>query len=108
VGSGGVLTDNASPAVTVWVEGERFLWGLGRLTTAVGATNAGTVRLETSSDDAADRGSYLVADPGGFVNLPTGVIEANLGAGDNRNGSGKHHNQGTVAAGAAADLNVYG
>ena len=75
----GTLAGTVPAGTTVWVEGERFTWGRAVLTTLAGATNAGTIRLETTSSDGFDRGSYLVADATGLTNLPGAAIEANPG-----------------------------
>src|SRR5438067_9388833 len=57
--------------------------GAARLTVTGDVSNFGTIRLESTSDDGADRGSYLTVG-GTLTNAAGGVVEANVGAGDAR------------------------
>ncbi|MBY0456974.1 MAG: hypothetical protein K2V38_06535, partial [Gemmataceae bacterium] len=107
IGASGVLENNASPAVTVWVEGTTT-WGRAVLTTAANATNAGTIRLETTSSDGFDRGSYLSANAGGFVNLAGGTVVTNVGTGDARSVSGNLINRGRITTNASTSLRING
>jgi hypothetical protein len=87
------LLANRGPNVTVWVEGG--LYDHATLTTAEGAVNAGTLRLESIN------GGYTsVVSIGGsnFVNTASGVIEANTGSTGARSISGNFVNQGLVSA----------
>jgi hypothetical protein len=83
-----------APGVTVWVQGNGT-YSHATLTTAEGAVNAGTVRLESAN------GGYnctLNIGGTGFVNLDTGVIDVRAGAGGGRSISGYLVNQGLVRA----------
>ncbi len=87
------LLANRASGVTVWVEGG--LYSHATLTTAEGAINAGTLRLESIN------GGYRSAvSIGGsnFLNTATGVIDANAGTGGDRWISGSFVNQGLVDA----------
>ena len=77
IGTSNVLLDNASAAVTLWVGGLDGL-GYGELSAAAGATDAGTILLQSFSPGTV---SYLAIQDT-LVNLPTGTIAANAGAGD--------------------------
>src|SRR5205807_1124783 len=77
VGDNNFLVANNSTNVTLWVEGT-LNWGFARLYAEGTAINRGILHLETTSNDSADRGTYLNANAAGtsFVNETTGRIEA--------------------------------
>lgn len=91
----------------LWIEG-RVDTGLARLTATNSFTNHGTIRLETTQNDYADRGSYLVVQNGALWNSAVGRIEANAGMGDGRSITGTVWNEGTLVAGAGATLAMAG
>jgi hypothetical protein len=96
------LTDNLSPAVTVWVRGDnRF--GHAILTVPGGATNAGTLLLQ-SADDTWQ--STLTIPSGTLTNAASGVIQVNAGSGGDRVLTGNVTNLGTVAVGAGTALDA--
>jgi hypothetical protein len=100
------LLDNASPAVTVWVQGRNVI-GSATLTIAAGAGNAGTLRLE--SIDAGWNVTVSVAS-GALTNAPSGTIRTGAGSGGFRIINGNVVNQGTVVveSGATGTLFING
>src|SRR5207248_3539737 len=78
-----------------------------RLTVTGDVSNFGTIRLESTSDDGADRGSYLTVG-GTLTNAAGGVVEANVGAGDARSITGSVLNRGTLVAGPGQSFTVGG
>jgi len=88
------LIKNASPDVTLMIEGERFVYGRAELTPLAGAFNDGTILLTTTADDGLDRGARLDMVNGPFLNR--GTIRSLVGAGDTRRLSGELVNEGLV------------
>ncbi|HVS37285.1 MAG TPA: hypothetical protein VMS17_17115, partial [Gemmataceae bacterium] len=76
VGADNVLLDNASPATTLWLQGNDA-YTAGVLTAAPGAFNAGTIDL---ASDSVYWGETLAA-PDGLVNLSGGRIAVYGGGG---------------------------
>jgi hypothetical protein len=100
------LIDNASPFVTLWVQGDQAA-GTATLTAQAGATNAGIIRLESA--DSANYDSNLAAVAGSaLVNLPTGLIVADAGTGGNRSILGNVTNFGVIGANANTRLDMKG
>lgn len=91
----------------VWIEG-RVDTGLAQFQATNSFTNHGTLRLETTQNDAWDRGCYLVIQKGALRNSATGRIEANTGAGDGRSITGTVWNEGALVASAGTTLAVAG
>jgi hypothetical protein len=74
-----LLGDNLA-GTTLWVQGRSF-YGDAILRLAAGASNAGTILLETSSG-GYDSNLVIPSIPSGtFTNAPDGVIQVNQGAG---------------------------
>ena len=79
VGATNVLHSHLSPQVTLWVEGTTQ-YGYSQLFVDQDTSNFGIIRLETSSNDGADRGAYITTRNGAtFTNASTGVIDARVG-----------------------------
>lgn len=97
VGAANSLVRNLSVTATLWVEGNTT-WGPANLIGDSGAENRGTIRLESSSNDAWDRGSRLDCGEDGIVNSAGGVIRSVRGAGDPREITGRLINRGLVDA----------
>src|SRR5207248_2746476 len=97
------LVNNLSTLATIWVQGNGF-FGTAVLTTAPGASNKGTIRLESADGGYA---SYLVCDAAGFTNASTGVIKAGTGSGGSRLIDGYLVNLGLVD-GTAEPINETG
>ena len=103
-GFNNTLTTDNLPGMTLWVEGTNP-YGAARLHTAANVSNRGTIRLETTSNDVNDRGSYLV--PGtSFVNAAGGVIDARVGAGDARHILGAIMVEGSFVVEPNVTLNI--
>jgi len=100
------LVDNASPAVTLAVQGDA-LGGSATLTAIDGATNAGTLLL-ASADSWIYDSNLAVASGAALVNLPTGVIEVDAGSGGQRTAKGELINFGTITVSANTRLDVKG
>jgi hypothetical protein len=101
VDNGNVLVDNASAFCTIWVQGGGgYNWAT--LTAAPGATNAGTIRLESLSNSW---GSFLDIQDS-LLNTATGIIQANHGAGGMD--SGCLINEGLVAVAADNPIQISG
>jgi hypothetical protein len=100
------LNGNIAAGQTVVVQGGN---GPANLTVAGGASNAGSIRLETGSGFIITTANLTVNGPGTFTNAPTGVIHATRGS---ANGSftlgGNLRNQGQISSGPGADLRVTG
>ena len=99
---GCTLTNNLSTATTIWVQGNNPA-GHAQLTTAAGASNRGTINLES-----IDQGwsSSILTNAGGFSNAATGVINSNAGTGGPRSINGSVINAGLVdASGYYIDVN---
>ena len=101
IGGSNVLLDNASPAVTLWVAGDDVGDNQGVLTAVPGAINAGTIELQSLG---THWDSFLAIDDT-LVNTPTGVIEANAGAGDLPAGL---INEGLLAVAADNPIEIHG
>ncbi|MCX6925257.1 MAG: hypothetical protein NT154_18910, partial [Verrucomicrobia bacterium] len=89
------LLGNRSTQATVWVQGNAA-YGHATLTTAQGAVNAGTLRLESSVWNCM---SVVAVGGSNLVNTATGVIVARAGEGNSRSISGYLINQGVVDGG---------
>ena len=77
VGPDNVLLENASPAVTLWLEGsDGFGWEA--MTAAPGAINAGTIVLGSNSDGEGE----TLAMPDGLLNTASGRVMLYGGGGD--------------------------
>jgi hypothetical protein len=109
VGADGMLENNLSQQVTVWIEGSVY-YGQARLTAVGDATNAGTIRLESTTNDGHDnesRASLLnVADGATLTNAASGTIDVRAGQGYARRITGHVIQQGliTVAPDYSADF----
>src|SRR5262249_62167750 len=99
-GPDNVLVDNAAAAVTLLLNGENWD-GHAALTTAAGATNAGTIVLN-SIGYWGDAG-ITVGGPS-FTNTATGLIDVRRGNGSRRWLAGHVINQGLIQVAAASDL----
>ncbi|RPI83952.1 MAG: hypothetical protein EHM42_07930, partial [Planctomycetaceae bacterium] len=97
VGPNTQLISDVPSTVTLWVEGT-MTYGYAQLTVAQDLTNHGTIHLETTSNDAYDRATYLATASGRtLTNASDGVIESALGAGSFRQISGRLIQQGTIS-----------
>ncbi|MFN0052372.1 MAG: hypothetical protein ACKV0T_09275, partial [Planctomycetales bacterium] len=91
-----LLTDNVAGS-TLWVDGTSR-YGLSKLTISDNLTNYGTIRLETTSNDSRDCGSYLtIASGKSLTNAGDGIVESRLGQGDGRLISGRLINEGAIS-----------
>jgi hypothetical protein len=91
-GPGSVLLDNASSAVTLSLLGNQWD-GDAVLTAAQGASNAGTIVLDSTS---AWGNAGLVVGGSAFTNLATGVIDVRVGNGSRRSITGAVVNEGLL------------
>ena len=108
IGNACRLLGNASPNATLWAEGN-IPWGLANVTVSGEVTNRGTLRLEASSNDFADRGAYLqVLEGARLLNAAGARITAVLGAGDGRTITGTVLNEGRIEALSGAVLEFRG
>ncbi|HOY59061.1 MAG TPA: immunoglobulin domain-containing protein, partial [Verrucomicrobiota bacterium] len=103
VGAENKLLANRSVMGTLWIEGT-VNWGAAKLTVEPGAENRGVIHLETSSNDAWDRGSRVDCGVAGLVNAAGGVIRAVAGAGDQRHITGRVINRGRIEAEAETEF----
>ncbi|HRZ57308.1 MAG TPA: immunoglobulin domain-containing protein, partial [Candidatus Paceibacterota bacterium] len=103
VGAENKLLANRSVMATLWIEGT-VNWGAAKLTVEPGAENRGIIHLETSSNDAWDRGSRMDCGVAGLVNAAGGVIRAVAGAGDQRQITGRVVNRGRIEAEAETEF----
>ena len=95
------LAGNRAPGVAVWVQGSGT-YADATLTTGPGATNAGTIRLES-----VDSSYQSLLAGSNFVNAASGIIAVNQGAGGPRSISGSFVNQGLVNA-TNYTVDIYG
>jgi hypothetical protein len=95
------LVENASPTVTLRVQGSSYN-GHAMLMTAAGAVNAGTIDLESIQNSWESN----LATVGPLVNMATGRIEVRQGSGGNRRLFGSLTNQGTVEVESGVELLV--
>ncbi|MFN0052759.1 MAG: CARDB domain-containing protein [Planctomycetales bacterium] len=90
------MTDNVAGS-TLWVDGTST-FSLSKLTIPDNLTNHGTIRLETTSNDSRDCGSYLTIVSGrALTNSSDGIIESKIGQGDERVISGRLINEGAIS-----------
>jgi RHS repeat-associated protein len=101
MGDGNALLDNASPAVTLWLQGNDW-YQQAVLTTAPGATNAGTLLLSPTS---ATWGDELIA-PTPLLNVPGGLIKVTPGGGAPQAIEGGLINQGTLWSVSGAQVPI--
>ncbi len=107
VGGTGVLASNASPSVTLWIEGHPSFGAAGNLTVTNNTFNRGTLLLDVTT--AGGYSSTLTVNSGVVLtNLTNGVIQANLGPGGARTFSGELENWGTVVAGTNLTFTIPG
>ena len=93
-----VLLGNASPVVTLWLEGTTD-FGFSRLYVDQDASNFGILKLECTSNDGNNQNSYLeMRNNARLTNETTGIIESNAGAGDSRILTGTLVNKGHINA----------
>jgi hypothetical protein len=88
------LLGNVSAGQMVQVAGDVRFGGDATLTVAGGASNAGTILLESTAQDYTS--NLTVAGSGAFTNAATGVIQANLGTGGARTITGSLTNTGNL------------
>ncbi|HEY9172517.1 MAG TPA: CARDB domain-containing protein, partial [Verrucomicrobiae bacterium] len=98
------LLANDSPAAGIWVRGGGQ-YGHATLAAATNAVNTGRLLLQTTD---GGWNSVLTTTAHGFVNKPTGIIEAQPGSGGDRSCSGLLVNQGAVLATNGGFFNFYG
>jgi guanyl-specific ribonuclease Sa len=104
IGTQSTLDENASPSVTLLVEGDN-LGENALLTTTPGALNAGTIQLQTA-DWSYWNSRLAITDT--LLNTPTGIITVGSGAGGARTISGTLINFGTVYVAPDVKLNYIG
>ncbi len=108
VGQSGILAGNASPAVTLWIEG-RNSRDSGHAFLAITNTtvNRGTILLENTGSQGYV--SQLQLSSGGvLINAPNAVLRANTGTSgaSSITGQGRVENSGTVVAGTNFSLSI--
>lgn len=105
VGTGCYLASNASPAVTVWVEG-RSADSTALLNVTNSTVNRGIIKLETT---ASTFGSLLTVTAGNVLtNAPDATIQIAAGTGGSRSLTGAFENQGTFDVGTNATVILSG
>ena len=91
------LTGNISAGQTVWVQGHGSFGGNATLTVSGGASNAGTINLQSGYQGYDS--DLVISGDGTFTNAASGIIEANAGTGGNRNITGNLTNSGAIDVG---------
>jgi hypothetical protein len=104
VGDNNVLGSNLSAHVTLWLEGSTS-YEFSRLYVDQDATNHGSIRLESSSNDSGNQSSYLTTRNGAKLNIgATGFIDVRPGAGDLRILTGNFVNDGHILVASGTEL----
>ena len=105
-GDGSILGSSESTSVTLWLEGN-VLSGYSQIFVDQDVTNRGTILMEVSSNDGADRSSYLTTRGAAkFTNAISGKIL--VGVGDGGTLTGSIVNEGTVTVTDGQRLNMNG